>query len=124
MMIDYLSMVKEFHKTFHCYYNEIPILAPSDKSLGRIRLILEELSELSEAMDNNNLVEIADSIADLLYVVFGTALAYGLPMDKIFQQVHESNMSKVGGHFEGIKFIKPSTYRPVDLSWLLEKPKE
>ena len=56
----------------------------------------EELKELLDAMSREDLVGIADGLADLLYVVFGTAVAYGIPMDEVFAEVHRSNMTKLG----------------------------
>lgn len=120
-MIDYLGMVREFHQTFDCVRNPSPTLLLDKYALWRLRLIQEELAELTKAMADGNIVEIADALADLHYVTFGTDIAYGLPMDKIFEQVHESNMTKKGGHHDNTgKFIKPDTYKPVNLGWLLE----
>ena len=121
-MIDYLGRVREFHEIFNCIRNPIPHLLSDKFALWRLRLIQEELSELTKAMADGDLVEIADALADLHFVTFGTDVAYGLPMDKIFEQVSVSNMTKEGGkHDASGKFIKPDTYKPVDLSWLLEK---
>lgn len=64
--------------------------------LKRARLMTEELSETIEAMDNGDLVKIADGLGDLLYVVIGTALVYGIPIAAVFDEVHRSNMSKSG----------------------------
>ena len=60
----------------------------------RVELIDEELQELADAMFTSNRIEIADAIADLMYVVLGTAVAYGIDIEPIFQEVHRSNMSK------------------------------
>jgi hypothetical protein len=84
----------------------------------RLRLMMEELGELSEAIHQNDTVEIADAIADLLYVVVGTANTYGLTsrLDAIFREVHRSNMTKTfsgsadgqKGGFKGPGFEKPN----------------
>lgn len=88
----------------------------------RLRLITEELSEYCEAVGENDIVRIADALADLLWVVFGTTVEHGLPMDRVFLQVHASNMSKKDGHFDKSgKWIKPDNYKPVDLSWILNE---
>jgi predicted HAD superfamily Cof-like phosphohydrolase len=82
-------------------------------------LITEELSEYCKAVANQDIVAIADGLGDLMYVVIGTAIEHGLPFDKVFDLIHKSNMSKKGGHFDkSKKWIKPPTYKPVDLSWL------
>lgn len=62
----------------------------------RIELIAEELQELCEAVDNRDMAEIADALTDLLYVVYGAGAAYGIDLDATFDEVHESNMSKLG----------------------------
>jgi predicted HAD superfamily Cof-like phosphohydrolase len=63
----------------------------------RKRLILEEAEEFWEASDNRDVVMVADALADLLYVVYGAAEAWGLDMEPIFAEVHRSNMTKAGG---------------------------
>ena len=124
-MLGYLERVKRFHKTFGLNISEKPKRFLSQNVYAnRMRLILEELSEYSEAVARRDLPDIADALADLLYVVFGACVEHGLPMDKIFREVDESNMTKTGGHFDDAgKFIKPDSYKPVNLEWLNEKPK-
>lgn len=62
----------------------------------RVSLIGEELGELIDAITDKNTVEVADAITDLLYVVYGTAVAFGMNADALFKEVHESNMTKLG----------------------------
>jgi len=62
----------------------------------RVDLIEEELDELKEAIANDDLVEVADALADLLYVVYGAGGAFGINLDACFHEVHSSNMSKLG----------------------------
>lgn len=62
----------------------------------RLDLIQEEFEELQEAIDNKDMVEIADALTDLLYVVYGAGHAFGMDLDECFLEVHESNMSKLG----------------------------
>ena len=70
---------------------------PSEKIINlRIALIEEELSELKEAVNNRNLTEVADALADILYVTYGAGHAYGIDLDKCFDEVQNSNMSKLG----------------------------
>jgi predicted HAD superfamily Cof-like phosphohydrolase len=81
-------------------------------------LIDEEFKELKEAMEKENLVKIADGLADLIYVLYGTAITYGLDMDPIFREVHRSNMSK--GDPEIVrspngKILKSTNYSPPEL---------
>ena len=70
---------------------------PSEKIINlRSALIEEELSELKEAVNNRNLTEVADALADILYVTYGAGHAYGIDLDKCFDEVQNSNMSKLG----------------------------
>jgi predicted HAD superfamily Cof-like phosphohydrolase len=62
----------------------------------RYNLIDEELKELRQALDEKNLVEVADALTDLLYVVYGAGHSFGINLDKCFEEVHNSNMSKLG----------------------------
>ena len=61
----------------------------------RFDLIKEELEELKEAMDNKDLIEVADALTDILYVTYGAGLAFGIDLDKCFDEVQNSNMSKL-----------------------------
>lgn len=62
----------------------------------RYNLIDEELKELRQALDERNLIEVADALTDLLYVVYGAGHSFGINLDKCFEEVHNSNMSKLG----------------------------
>ena len=62
----------------------------------RINLIEEELDELQMAVDNQDMVEVADALTDLLYVVYGAGHAFGIDLDDCFHEVHRSNLSKLG----------------------------
>lgn len=61
----------------------------------RISLIEEELEELKEAIENKDIVEVADALTDILYVTYGAGAAFGIDLDKCFEEVHNSNMSKL-----------------------------
>lgn len=89
----------------------------------RRRLIEEEVQELWDAEDADDITEIADALTDILYVVYGMGLAYGINLDKCFAEVQRSNMSKV---VEGKllkapngKVLKPDTYSPPNLEKVL-----
>lgn len=121
-MIDYLGMVKKFHIILGLPIGEQPKNISRHAFARRTRLINEELSEYCKAVSEDDIVEIADALGDLLYVVFGAAIEHGLPMDKIFEQIQQSNTSKKDGHFDKTgKWIKPDNYKPVDLSWVLNE---
>ena len=115
------KMVREFHRQFDIHVAESPSV-PDVKTMAlRERLIQEEFDELKEAMNAGNLPGIAKELADLLYVVYGTAVSYGIDMAPVFREVQRSNMSKVGGHKrDDGKWVKPSTYSPARIEPILE----
>jgi len=87
----------------------------------RERLIQEEFDELKEAMKAGDLPAIAKELADLLHVVYGTAVSYGIDVAPVFREVQRSNMSKVGGYKrEDGKWVKPPTYSPARVAPILE----
>ena len=108
-----------FMKTFGQEVKIKPTLS-TDKIIGlRLSLIKEELSELSEAIDKKDLIEIADALTDILYVTYGAGHAFGIDLDKCFEEVQNSNMSKLGEDgkpiynefgkvMKGPKYFKPN----------------
>lgn len=112
--------VKQFHREFGLVINDQPRLIDRAIVLNRIRLIQEELAEYAEGAAKGDLVEIADALADLLYVVYGGFVEHGLPADKCFAEVHRSNMTKVGGvKDQAGKLVKPDTYEPPRLERII-----
>lgn len=91
-----LTNVAEFHEAFGLPVLDQPAI-PKDRIALRINLLQEELNELKEALDNNDLVETADALADLQYVLSGAILEFGMrhKMNPLFEEVHRSNMSKI-----------------------------
>ena len=88
--------VKKFMKTFGQEVKEKAEF-PSDKITSlRYDLISEELSELKEAINNQDIKEVADALTDILYVTYGAGHAFGINLDKCFEEVQNSNMSKLG----------------------------
>ena len=91
----------------------------------RVSLIKEELDELIEAIDKKDLVEVADALTDILYVTYGAGHAFGINLDKCFDEVQQSNMSKLGDDGKPIynetgKVMKgPKYFRP-DLNKFLK----
>ncbi|RMH32276.1 MAG: hypothetical protein D6690_14045 [Nitrospirae bacterium] len=113
-------MVQEFHRRFAIAVADRPIIPDAQTAALRIRLIQEEFDELKAALETKDLPGIAKELADLLYVVYGTAVSYGIDMEPVFEEVHRSNMSKVGGYKrEDGKWIKPPTYSPANIPPLL-----
>ena len=116
--------VKEFMEAFGQEVKESPELADHKTATLRLKLILEEYEELEEAQNEEDLVAIADALSDILYVVYGAAHAFGIPIDDCFEEVHNSNMSKLGADGKPIfradgKVLKgPDFYEP-DLKGVL-----
>ena len=121
-------MVVEFHEKFKQGFNTTPRLITKDESDLRYRLGKEELDEYQEAVDDGNIIEVADSLADQLYILLGTVIKHGL-QDMIipaFDLVHQNNMAKLGPDGEPIlredgKVMKPEGFRKVELSTLFEQ---
>ena len=113
--------VGEFMKTFGQEVKNKPSLSTEKINQLRISLIQEELSELKEAMDNKDLLEVADALTDLLYVTYGAGHAFGIDLDKCFDEVQNSNMSKLDANGKPIynesgKVMKGPNYFKPDLS--------
>ena len=115
------NKVGEFMKTFGQEVKNKPSLSTEKINQLRISLIQEELSELKEAMDNKDLLEVADALTDLLYVTYGAGHAFGINLDKCFEEVQNSNMSKLGDDVKPIynehgKVMKGPNYFKPDLN--------
>ena len=88
--------VKKFMKIFGQEIKEKAEF-PNDKIISlRYELIREELEELRDALDKKDIKEVADALTDILYVTYGAGHAFGIDLDKCFQEVQDSNMSKLG----------------------------
>ena len=110
-----------FMKTFGQEVKSKPSFSTDKINKLRIDLIKEELDDLKEAMDNNDLLEVADALTDILYVTYGAGHAFGINLDKCFDEVQNSNMSKLGENGEPIynesgKVMKGPNYFKPDLT--------
>ncbi len=110
-----------FMKTFGQEVKNKPSFSTDKINRLRINLIKEELDELQEAMKNNDLLEVADALTDILYVTYGAGHAFGIDLDKCFDEVQNSNMSKLGENGKPIyneagKVMKGPKYFKPDLS--------
>ena len=115
------NKVGTFMKTFGQEVKTKPSFSSDKINKLRIDLIKEELDELQEAMKNNDLLEVADALTDILYVTYGAGHAFGIDLDKCFEEVQNSNMSKLGENGEPIynesgKVMKGPNYYKPDLS--------
>ena len=116
--------VKTFMKVFKQEVKERPEF-PDNEVIGlRVALIQEELDELCVAVDENDIVGIADALADILYVTYGAAASFGIDLDACFAEVHRSNMSKLNAEGKPVyrvdgKILKSNLYTPPDLKKVL-----
>ena len=118
--------VKEFMTTFG---QEVKNKAefPNEKIVElRKKLIDEEFNELKDAINENDLIEVADALTDILVVTYGAGVAFGIDLDKCFKEVHRSNMSKLSEDGKPIynefgKVMKGSNYFKPDLSKFIKK---
>ena len=120
------NKVGVFMKTFGQEVKNKPSFSTDKINQLRISLIQEELDELKEAMTNNDLLEVADALTDLLYVTYGAGHAFGIDLDKCFNEVQNSNMSKLGEDGKPIynelgKVMKGPNYFKPDLSKFVNK---
>ena len=123
-----LNAVQAFHEAFKIGYANTPTVdLPEQIKLLRFRLMEEENQEYLEAAKNNDLVEVADALGDMLYILCGTIISHGM-QDKIvevFDEIQRSNMSKLGENGEPIyredgKVLKGPNYFKPDISRILK----
>ena len=116
--------VKKFMKTFGQEVKEKAEF-PSNKITNlRYELIKEELDELKDAIEKKDIKEVADALTDILYVTYGAGHAFGINLDKCFEEVHRSNMSKLSEEGKPIynefgKVMKGPNYSPPDLKKII-----
>ena len=112
------NKVKTFMETFGQEVKNKPSFSTDKINSLRYDLIKEELEELKEAIENKDLLEVADALTDILYVTYGAGHAFGIDLDKCFEEVQNSNMSKLdedgkpiynefGKVMKGPKYFKP-----------------
>lgn len=116
-----IDMVWEFHNKFSHSIKDNPDLSDTDLAKFRLSLIKEEVSELEEALNNNDKVKVLDGLTDIQYVLDGTYIALGFKdlKQKAFEEVHNSNMSK---DFNGsMKPLKGPNYIPPNLAQFIKE---
>ena len=127
-MKQYINMVAEFHQAFQQKDPTEP--TPVSKKVADLRysLLLEENNEYLEAVEKDDLVEIADALGDQLYIIFGTVLKHGLQdkIEEVFKEIQRSNMSKLGADGKPIyredgKILKGPGYTKPDIASIINK---
>lgn len=123
---DFLKDVEDFHKAFGAYILPDEAKPSLMKRATRMRLLLEEIEELEEAVEANDLVEVADAYADIVYIVLGSALSHigKERFIKVWDEVHRTNMTKlVNGKpilREDGKILKPEGWQPPNIKDIVE----
>ena len=115
------NRVKTFMETFGQEVKTKPSFSTDKINSLRYDLIKEELEELKVAMENRDLLEVADALTDILYVTYGAGHAFGIDLDKCFEEVQNSNMSKLDENDKPVynesgKIMKGSNYFKLDLT--------
>lgn len=118
------GMVREFHETFGLPMQSIPALVGKPLADTRQRLLDDEVWEVAKATEDGDLPGIAQELADVVYVAYGTALTYGINLDAVLAEVHRANMSKLDADGKPImradgKVLKSESYRPPDVAGVL-----
>ncbi len=109
-----------FHSKFGIPIRIVPEIPAENRQILRLNLIMEEVSELQEAIRQYDIIGIADGIADAIYVILGTAIEYGINMTPVWDEVQRTNMAKVGGTVrEDGKILKPEGWTPPDIAKIL-----
>jgi predicted HAD superfamily Cof-like phosphohydrolase len=124
-----INAVKEFHTAFAIGHSETPKATLGDnKNMLRYNLMKEENEEYLEAVQNNDLIEIADALGDMMYILCGTIIEHGLQnkIEEVFDEIQRSNMSKLGEDGKPIyredgKVMKGPNYFKPDFSKLLSE---
>ena len=119
MAPDVFADLRRFHDLFGVPAPSRPGFPSGDRVQLRTTLLCEEFGELMQALTRGDLVEVADGLADLIYVAIGTALELGIDLAPIWEEVHRSNMAKAPGGVvtrrEDGKVLKPAGWTPPDV---------
>jgi predicted HAD superfamily Cof-like phosphohydrolase len=122
---DVAKAVAAFHRAFGLPSRLLPSADVGDELAAlRVRLLSEELGELRDATATRDIVGVADALADIVYVAYGTAVTYGLDLDAVLAEVHRANMSKLDADGRPVlrgdgKVLKSARYRPPDVAEVL-----
>lgn len=119
------EMVRDFHTAFGQRVGTRPILPDYQERELRMRLMKEEFNEYNKAEDNSDITNLAVELADIIYIACGTAVSYGIPLDEVFNAIHQANMNKlIDGKVirrEDGKIKKPEGWQPADIAGILNK---
>lgn len=118
------EMVREFHEAYNAYVGSDVGFPDRRHVKMRMDLIEEEYEELQEAVDTGDVVETIDALGDLVYVLYGKALAMGVDLDKVIAEIHRSNLTKLGEDGKPIyredgKVLKGPNFEPPDIAGVI-----
>ncbi len=122
-----LAKVLEFHEAFGLPREPLPTAHVGDTLAQlRVRLLREEVEEFADATEQRDLVAIADALADVVYVAYGSAATYGIDLDSVVREVHRSNMSKLDAKGRPVlredgKVLKSERYRPPHVGHVIDE---
>ncbi len=125
-----LAQVLDFHEAFDLPREPLPTAQVGDVVAQlRVRLLREEVEEFADATERRDVVAIADALADIVYVAYGSAITYGIDVDAVVREVHRANMSKLDDAGRPVlredgKVLKSARYRPPDVPSVLESQLE
>lgn len=116
--------VREFHTTFDLARHDIPTWPSPELAALRQRLLVQETAEVGEAVVGDDLAAIAQELADVVYIAYGTALTYGIDLDAVITEVHRANLSKLDEDGQPLyradgKVAKSTRYQPPDVRAVL-----
>jgi predicted HAD superfamily Cof-like phosphohydrolase len=118
-----VKSVRRFHEAAGIHHPYIPSIVEMSRRELRVELLNEEFNEYLRAEHKADVVEIADALGDMMYVIVGTALEYGIDLDKVIAEICRSNLSKVTDgevkRRDDGKILKPEAYSPPDITGVL-----
>ncbi|CAM3238043.1 MazG nucleotide pyrophosphohydrolase domain-containing protein [Stackebrandtia soli] len=116
----------EFHEAFGIHRESTPTHPPDGIAALCLRVLDEEIAEVSEAVGSGSLADVAHELADVVYAAYGMALAHGIDLDAVLAEVHRANMSKLDAEGKAVrrddgKVVKSDLFRPADVVAVLRQ---
>ena len=118
------EQVKQFHEIYKCNIGDQLNFPDASERELRIKLLCEEFEEYLAAEQDDDIVEVADALGDMLYIIYGTAVSYGININQVFDEIHASNLSKLGSDGKPLfrkdgKVLKGPNYFKPDIKGVL-----
>lgn len=126
VLMDKKAMVAKFHEVYGTYMQDNPDFPNQNVRDLRIKLLQEEFDEYLLAEKDDHFIEVCDALGDMLYIIYGTCVSYGIPINEIFQEIHNSNMSKLDENGKPIvredgKILKGPNYFKTDIKGIISR---